>query len=149
MRALEGDSNQPPLVLGVSRPYLHSSFLNNSEEERIVARAKIMDLGPLSSLTQRELEVLALIGEGLSTAEIAKRLSRSTKTVEWHRTSLGRKLEASNRVELAHIAIRAGLADFLALGHASRRTPQSPDAHRQDIEPAADTLSACPPGPPT
>ncbi len=74
-----------------------------------VVVAHFNDLGPLSALTERELEVLAFIGEGLSTAEIAQRLHRSTKTVEWHRRLLGSKLNATNRVELARIAIRAGL----------------------------------------
>ncbi len=63
----------------------------------------------MSALTERELEVLAFIGEGLATAEIARRLHRSAKTVEWHRRSLGSKLRVTNRVELARIAIRAGL----------------------------------------
>ena len=67
------------------------------------------DLGQLRDLTGREREVLALIGAGLSTAEIATRLHRSVKTIEWHRASLGTKLNASNRVELAQIAIRLGL----------------------------------------
>ncbi len=74
-----------------------------------VIRAVHDDLGPLEVLTKRELEVLTHIGMGLSTAEIAKVLHRSVKTVEWHRVALGNKLGASNRVELARMAIRAGL----------------------------------------
>lgn len=67
-------------------------------------------LAQLDSLTAREREVLALLGRGLSMPEIARRLHRSPKTVESHRLALGRKLKASNRVELARIAITAGLA---------------------------------------
>lgn len=67
------------------------------------------DMGQLKELTEREREVLSLIGAGLSTAEIANRLHRSVKTIEWHRASLGTKLNVSNRVELAQIAIRLGL----------------------------------------
>lgn len=77
-----------------------------------VRRAKVDDYGPLAKLTARELEVLRLIAEGCTTAEIARRLHRSVKTVEWHRVSLGSKLGVSNRVELARIAIRAGLVDL-------------------------------------
>lgn len=76
-----------------------------------VYRAKIDDYGPLKSLTARELEVLRLIAQGNTTAEVARLLHRSVKTVEWHRVSLGTKLDVSNRVELARIAIRAGLVD--------------------------------------
>lgn len=74
-----------------------------------VIQAKANDLGVLAELTEREMEVLELIGEGLSTAEVAKRLDRSVKTVEWHRAALGSKLGITNRVELARIAIGAGL----------------------------------------
>ncbi|TVQ62046.1 MAG: LuxR family transcriptional regulator [Phycisphaerales bacterium] len=72
-------------------------------------RASRDDLGRLSRLTERELEVLRLIGLGYTTAEIAKQLFRSAKTIEGHRLSLGYKLGASGRVELARIAIESGL----------------------------------------
>ena len=64
----------------------------------------------ISGLTQRELQVLAFIGRGYSIPQIAEKLFRSQKTIETHRQSLGRKLGVSNRVELARIAIQAGLA---------------------------------------
>lgn len=67
------------------------------------------DLGALGVLTGRELEILKLIGLGLSSAAIAERLERSVKTIEWHRVSLGEKLAVANRVELARIAIGSGL----------------------------------------
>ncbi len=63
----------------------------------------------LSALTHREREVLRLIAEGLSVSEISKVLYRSEKTIQSHRLSIGRKLGARNRVELARIAIEAGL----------------------------------------
>jgi len=69
-----------------------------------------MNDSTIEGLTKREREVLGLIGQGLSLAEIADKLYRSQKTIQTHRLSLGRKLGASNRVELARIAIKAGLA---------------------------------------
>lgn len=63
----------------------------------------------LKDLTPREREILALIGEGYSLPEIAQRLHRSVKTIETHRLTLGKKLNANNRVELARIAISTGL----------------------------------------
>lgn len=72
--------------------------------------AECNDLGPLATLTEREFDVLALIGEGMSISEIGRRLGRSAKTIEWHRRSLGAKLDESNRVGLARIAIKAGLS---------------------------------------
>lgn len=70
----------------------------------------------VASLTSRQREVLALIGQGLSTAEIARRLYRTVKTIESHRLVLGKRLGARNRVELARIAIQAGLAELSASG---------------------------------
>lgn len=69
----------------------------------------MVDPHEIESLTPREREILVHIGEGKSLPEIAQSLHRSLKTIESHRLSLGRKLNASNRVELAKIAIAAGL----------------------------------------
>lgn len=74
-----------------------------------VRLAAAHDLGALSILTPRELEVLRYLSEGLTTPEIAKILHRSPRTIQWHRMSLGVKLRVSSRVDLARIAIRAGL----------------------------------------
>lgn len=64
----------------------------------------------INTLTKREQQVLAMIGRGYSVPKIADTLFRSQKTIETHRQSLGRKLGAKNRVELARIAIQIGLA---------------------------------------
>lgn len=84
----------------------------NANAPSSVRRAKADEASPLAQLTPREIEILSHIGRGLSTAEIAKALGRSVKTVEWHRVSLGEKLGVTNRVELARIAISAGLVSL-------------------------------------
>ncbi|WP_245687466.1 response regulator [Streptacidiphilus griseoplanus] len=61
-------------------------------------------------MTTRELDVLALLGEGLSNAEIADRLFLGTGTVKDHISAILGKLGATNRVQAAVIAHRAGLA---------------------------------------
>lgn len=104
-RPLPHDAGGKKRVLMVCR----LAALNPSQSEAGVLRAKADDSGQLSNLTGREMEILKLIGAGLSTADIAKKLHRSVKTVEWHRVSLGNKLSVTNRVELARIAIGAGL----------------------------------------
>lgn len=72
------------------------------------------DLGRLDSLTPREAEVLGYIGEGYTSAEIAKRLNRSIKTIEWHRVSIGQKLQTTSRVALALVAQQAGLSKVIS-----------------------------------
>ncbi|MDQ7013286.1 MAG: LuxR C-terminal-related transcriptional regulator [Planctomycetota bacterium] len=52
------------------------------------------------NLTQRELEVVGLVAEGLSSREVAQRLCRSPRTVENHLRSIYQKLGVRNRVEL-------------------------------------------------
>lgn len=66
-------------------------------------------LGVLDRLTGRELEVLALLGQGLAIKEIAAILHRSVKTIDNHRQSIGRKLHAADRTELVNLARHAGL----------------------------------------
>jgi two-component system, NarL family, nitrate/nitrite response regulator NarL len=65
----------------------------------------------ISSLTRRELEVVALIGEGIKNKEIAGRLFISETTVRHHLTSIYDKLGVSDRVELLIYAFRHGLAN--------------------------------------
>ncbi|TVQ61979.1 MAG: hypothetical protein EA378_05810 [Phycisphaerales bacterium] len=101
------------LVLVTTAP----AALHPAERAGVPRELSPNDMGPLRQLTRRELEVLGMIGLGLSTAAIAKRLNRSVKTVEGHRVSLGSKLSVSNRVELARIAIRAGLCEFDPRNH--------------------------------
>lgn len=102
--------------LVICQPIDHSDpiLTQESNVDFEIVRAQVHDLGVLTKLTERELELLSLIGEGHSTAEIARRLHRSIKTVEWHRASIGAKLGVKNRVELARIALHAGLAGMSA-----------------------------------
>ena len=64
----------------------------------------------IASLSPREREVIALIGEGLRNKEIGKRLFISETTVRHHLTSIFTKLGVSERLELVIYAYRHGLA---------------------------------------
>ena len=65
----------------------------------------------IASLTDREREVLTLIGEGLKNKEIADKLFISEWTVRHHITSIFSKLDVSDRVELILYAYKQGLAE--------------------------------------
>jgi len=60
-------------------------------------------------LTPREQVVLRLAAEGLTNADIGRRLGVSPRTVETHRANLMRKLRLSGRRELLHFALSQGL----------------------------------------
>ena len=60
-------------------------------------------------LTTRELEVLALMAEGLSNKRIAARLAISDQTVKFHVASIGGKLNALNRTDAVRRGLRRGL----------------------------------------
>lgn len=62
-----------------------------------------------ANLTGRELEVLALVADGLSNAEIALRLHLSTRTVDHHVSNILRKLEVPSRARASIEAARLGI----------------------------------------
>lgn len=68
------------------------------------------DQEKISSLTEREREVVTLVGEGLKNKQIAARLFISETTVTHHLSSVFSKLEVSDRLELIIYAFRHGLA---------------------------------------
>jgi DNA-binding NarL/FixJ family response regulator len=63
-------------------------------------------------LSDREREVLQLMAEGHSTADIADRLHISRKTVETHRKSIMSKLELHSVAELTKFAVREGITSL-------------------------------------
>ena len=77
-----------------------------AQEEPAGSRAPTV----LGELTERELEVLRLIAEGLSNREIADKLVISDKTVKTHVSSILSKLHLGDRTQAAIYALRHGLA---------------------------------------
>lgn len=66
------------------------------------------DLGALNVLSDRELEVLALMGHGLRSKEISEKLCRSISTINRHREHIGEKLGITDRailIRLANLAV--------------------------------------------
>ncbi len=71
--------------------------------------AEVINLGRLSVLTPRELEVLALMGHGHRQKQIAEMLHRSVSTIDRHRERIGDKLGITDRIELVGLAREAAL----------------------------------------
>lgn len=61
---------------------------------------------PIEHLTDRELEIFRMIGEGLTTSAIANQLFLSTHTIDTHREKIKRKLAVSTAAELSRAAVQ-------------------------------------------
>lgn len=62
-----------------------------------------------TQLTRREMEVILLLADGLTSNEIAKQLTISSHTVDWYINGLQEKLKARNRQHVVALAFRLGL----------------------------------------
>lgn len=125
-RALESGAagfllkDTPPqeLVRAVTAVHRGDAMLAPSVARRVVAQVadgssnqrQREAVSRLERLTPREREVLIEVGQGLSNAEIGDRLYLSEATVKSHVGHLFDKLGSTNRVQIALIAYRAGLA---------------------------------------
>jgi DNA-binding NarL/FixJ family response regulator len=80
---------------------------------RALMRAYLADPGSVNEnpLTAREQEVVKLVAEAHTTADIAELLTISPRTVERHRENVLAKLGMRDRVELTRWAIRHGLVE--------------------------------------
>ncbi len=87
--------------MAMGETYVPLDFLNAVEEEADIPLAK--------QLTERELQVLGGLCQGLSNKEIARDLDLQEVTIKLHVKTLCRKIEAKNRTHAAMIAKEAGL----------------------------------------
>jgi DNA-binding NarL/FixJ family response regulator len=71
--------------------------------------ATLAPASPKGTLTQRELDVLTLLAEGLPHEEIGRRLGISSETVRTHVRKASGRLEASTRTQAVATALRLGL----------------------------------------
>lgn len=70
------------------------------------------DISPLESLSEREREILKLVADGLSSAEIGRRLHLSPKTVDTYRSRLMQKLQLTDLAGVIKFAIAHGLTSL-------------------------------------
>jgi len=88
------------------RKHFSSDLLASLMEER----GKVQENSTLlAGLSEREVEVLAALAEGLGNKEIGERLFISPRTVDTHRTNLMKKLDIHNLAGLVRVAIKSGL----------------------------------------
>jgi DNA-binding NarL/FixJ family response regulator len=83
-----------------------SEELGHKLLNRMVGGRGSLTGSPIEELSDRELEVFGLIGQGHGTRPIAEKLHLSVKTVESHRAHIKEKLNLKNATELVHHAIQ-------------------------------------------
>lgn len=107
------DSQASDLIQAVREVIAGRRYLSPPLSERALElythRVEAVPDDPYELLTDREREVLQLVAEGYTSAEIANRLFISPRTAEGHRANLMRKLGLQNHTDLVRLALKRGI----------------------------------------
>jgi DNA-binding NarL/FixJ family response regulator len=98
------------LIEAIRRVLRGEVYLSGTAASRVMQRAVTaksrMREAPIETLSDRELQVFQLIGQGCTTREIAQRIEISPKTVENYRENIKKKLDLRNSAELVRHAVQ-------------------------------------------
>jgi two-component system, NarL family, response regulator LiaR len=108
------DSSPEQLIQAIHDVYLGNTTLHPSIARMLVQEmSQKSDLPPTENpLTEREVDVLKLVAQGLTDQEIADRLVVSRWTIHAHVRNILAKLHLANRTQAALYALREGLANL-------------------------------------
>ena len=116
---------RPEALIAAMRQVLAGrTYVSDEVSEKIlrhVSGRPSATASPLESLTDREFEIFQLVGEGNATAQIAKHLHLSPKTVAVHYANIRRKLKLATYPDLIRFAVR--LEEARNLPRQERLTP--------------------------
>lgn len=93
--------------------YLSEKLGTRMLNQLVGGRSATLSGSPIEELSDRELEVFGLIGQGHGTRPIAEKLHLSVKTIESHRAHIKEKLNLKNATELVHHAIQWAQSESL------------------------------------
>ena len=101
------ESNPSEVVAAIRAVLQGRVHVSEAITHRILGRSAgaHQQLDPVDSLTDRQLEIFRLFGQGKTAAQIAKTLHLSVHTVESHRENIKRKLKVDNVSELTRLAV--------------------------------------------
>lgn len=99
------------MVEAIQRVHAGQRYIAPSIAQQLALSMLPGESSLLDQLSQRELQVLIMISNGMRTNAISEKLSLSPKTVSTYRKRLHEKLDVSNDVEMMHLAIKHGVLD--------------------------------------
>jgi DNA-binding NarL/FixJ family response regulator len=99
------------LASAVRQAFSHSVYLAGRPAASPVPVAESASVDDSPGLTRRELEILRLVAEGHSNAQLARMLWVTEQTVKFHLSNIYRKLDVANRTEASRWAQVHGLLD--------------------------------------
>lgn len=82
-----------------------SAAMHSGLTQRLV-KSRSIGHSPIADLSEREFDILHLIGLGFGTRQIAEKLNRSIKTIEAHRANLKEKLQLKSSQDLIRFAVK-------------------------------------------
>jgi DNA-binding NarL/FixJ family response regulator len=91
------------------QPVIASKLLRHVGQQNTLRPLATQHSASYETLTERELEVLALLAQGMPNKEIAAHLTISERTAKFHVSSIMGKLGATNRTEAVSLAAQKGL----------------------------------------
>jgi DNA-binding NarL/FixJ family response regulator len=99
------------LTAAIRQAFDKSIFLSSLPRPTAI---RPVDISARSRLTHRQLEILTLVAEGYSNAEVARTLWVTEQTVKFHLANVYRKLDVANRTQASHWARAHGLFNDVA-----------------------------------
>ncbi len=99
---------QEKIILAIRRVLKGKVYISEHMTERILNNmvSGNDDKQGINSLSNRELQVFEMIGQGIAPTKMAKQLNLSVKTIETHQAHIKKKLDVSSAHQLTHRAIR-------------------------------------------
>lgn len=109
---LTKESAPEKLIDAVRKIVQGGRFITPEVAERLATSVvRGSDGPPHEALSDREFQILKMIGSGKTVSQIGRELSLSVKTISTHRTRILKKMNLKTNSELTHYAIRNGLVE--------------------------------------
>ena len=112
MGYLTKESSFEEMTTAIRKVYRGERYLSSELAQRMAMKSiEPLADSPFGYLSDREMQVMFMITNGLKVTEIAKRLFLSTKTINCYRYRMFEKLNINNDVELTHLALKYAIID--------------------------------------